>query len=322
MFLDQAGEIIADIMVVNRALSSVPSASAILDTSNYTFQAVTFGKDSEGFKNHAHKIINPSGVVSIKVISYDSPSVSGYHTSSTSRALSDYYSLLPTSPNPIDSRLEYKSTLPNYSQGVPDLGHCLNSVIHPELSTVSHLVGCFPASGGTRYEVYTSSNSLIFSGTFSSHYNKNSLMDASGFLTFANVAASTHETYSAANNYSQGCLRVPTNNPVLGGRQVSVKILVTSGDAGSLLLYGGIYHLGLWCLDIKQMLKEGNYPPYSFNALNNKRRYKLFAKKTFNKDLLAYSNETFSTFNTFKDRFENGVYINGVGTIITWEITF
>ena len=81
-----------------------------------------------------------------------------------------------------------------------------------------------------------------------------------------------------------------------------------AGDAGALLLYGGVYHLGLWCLDIKAMLAEGYTPPFSFDALNNIRKYRLFAKKTFNKDLLYINDGTglAAGYGGFEVLFNNG----------------
>ena len=63
MILNSFGEILAQVMSTNPALGSIPTASAILDVSNYTFQAITLGKDADGFKYHAH-IINSSSVSS------------------------------------------------------------------------------------------------------------------------------------------------------------------------------------------------------------------------------------------------------------------
>lgn len=320
MFVDKAGEHIADIMTMNRTYASIPSASSILDTSNYTFHAVTFGKDSDGFRNHAHVIYQPSSTISIKVVSYESLSVSNYHTSATAAALSYKYKLLPESPTPLQTRLETDSTLPNYTSSVSDLGHCLNSVINPALSAFSHLVGCFPASGGTPFHVSSEGGSLIFSGSLSSFYNTYSLMDKNGFLTFAPGNLSALEVYSTSSDFTKGALRVKgANFP----KEVKVSLLLTSGDAGSLLLFGGLFHLGLWCLDIKQMLKDGYNPPFNFNALNNIRKYRLFAKKTFNKDLLDVENNTTGGgASSFITMFQNGIYTNSKGMIINWVIKF
>lgn len=314
MFLDQSGEIIADIMTLNRSYAQIPSASAILDASNFTFHAITYGKDSDGFRNHAHVILSPSADGVVKAISYGDSSFSGYQVSTTASALSFNYKLKPQSPTPMDVRLEKDTTLPNYTSAVADLGHCLNSIIDSNLSSFGHLIGCFPASGGTDFKVFDQSNSLIFSGSLSSFYNYNLLMDPSGFLTFANVAPSDHQSYYDSDTYTYGALRSPVS---ASQGQVKLKWLLTSGDAGALLLFGGVYHIGLWCLDIKEMLKDGYYPPYSFNALNNIRKYKLFAKKTFNKDLLQMTGNS-----SFIDLFQNGNYDNSMGTVIKWTIRF
>ena len=57
MFVDNAGQLIADVMTANRSLAGSVSAS-ILDTSNYTFQAISYGKDPSGFGYHAHANID------------------------------------------------------------------------------------------------------------------------------------------------------------------------------------------------------------------------------------------------------------------------
>ena len=59
--VDGLGELIVDALTANRSLSAIPSASAILDTSNYTFHAITYGKNADGFRKHGHVILSPSG---------------------------------------------------------------------------------------------------------------------------------------------------------------------------------------------------------------------------------------------------------------------
>lgn len=323
MILDGAGELIVDVLTANRSLSGIPSASAILDTSNYTFHAISYGKDADGFRNHAHILRYDSfGLVDdkiIKVLSYEN-NVKSYHTSATASALSEIYNLLPASPTPLDRRLELKSTVPNYYSGVADVGHCLNSIIDPNLSAYANYIGCFPAANGTNYWLVSSSDYSLTaaSGTLSSIYNQLSLLDASGFLKFADGYASTHNTlYNNINPapYVSGAIR-PALASLSFPNKVSIKWALPPGDAGGLLLFGGIYQLGLWYLDLKEMLKQGYYPPYNFNTLNNVRKHKLFAKKTFNKDLLYMKDSTggISAFNT---------YLAGAGTnyiYFTWEL--
>ena len=165
MFVDLAGEHIADIMTMSRSLSGIPSASAILDTSNYTFQAISYGEDAEGFKYHAHTILSPSSDGVIKVVSYDSATVSSYSTRITASALSHTYRQYPESPKPTDTRLESRPTTPNYSTNVPDVGQYINPSINPQLSAYTHLIGGFPEASGTKYKIFNTSGNLIVSGS-------------------------------------------------------------------------------------------------------------------------------------------------------------
>jgi len=325
MFVDKAGEHIADIMTMNRSLSGIPSASAILDTSNYTFQAISYGKDATGFRYHAHTILAPSGDGIIKVISYGPPSVSSYSPSATEAYLK--YNQYPSSPKPTDVRLEPNSTVPNYSIGVPDLGQYLNPSIHPQLSSMSHLIGGIPAASGTKYQIFDTSNNLILSGTLlGSIYNLSGLMDSSGFLNFAQAPLSIHKVLYA---YSQDLATNPEslNFGVIRSAEanfpseVSLRWGLFAGECGSLSLFGGVYQIGLWCLDIKQMLKDGNTPPYSFNPLNNIRKYRLFAKKTFNRDLITYTDV--GSDSGFKALFDTTTGCDTIPAIVlNWKIRF
>jgi hypothetical protein len=166
---------------------------------------------------------------------------------------------------------------------------------------------------------------MIFSGSLSSIYNKYQLLDPSGFLKFSSNILANNQAYYAETELDptkfftfSGAIRsaqadFPTS--------VDLKWSLMGGDAGSLNLFGGIYHIGLWYLDIKEMLKEGNNPPYSFNPLNNTRKYKLFAKKTFNSDLLYYNTSKDDIFyDNFIDFATALPFDNGAGLIFKWKI--
>ena len=56
LLVNGAGEAIADMLTVSPSLSGIPSASALLDTSNYTIQAISFGKDASAYQFNAHAI--------------------------------------------------------------------------------------------------------------------------------------------------------------------------------------------------------------------------------------------------------------------------
>jgi hypothetical protein len=265
------------------------------------------------------QIMTPNDGI-IKVLSYEPISVSSYHTLATASGLFSSYKLLPNSIKPTDTRLESNSTVTLYSTNVPDVGHCLNSYLNSNLSSYSHLVGCFPAASGTKYWMISStfnpSSNIIISGTLSSVYNQQKIMDMSGFLTFVEESLAVQNELLATENYLSGALRTTPNE---FPQKIRLAWGLYPGDAGSLLLFGGIYHLGLWYLDLKEMLKQGYYPPYNFNALNNIRKYKLFAKKTFNKDLL-YLNDNGSN-SGFKSVFEQNAL--GADCIkYIWDIKF
>lgn len=328
MIVDGLGELIIDALTANRSLASIPSASAILDTSNYTFHAITYGKDADGFRQHGHVILAPSGLDNgiIKVLSYQSASVSSYQTSATAYALRESYKLMPDSPKPMDIRLEGKSTIPNYSSGVPNLGHCLNSAMDQNLSGFSHLIGCYPRPTlGTNYWVVSSASnpagSVLYSGTLYSTYNYDKTMDASGFLTFAGSSTQSHINLYNSFIANYGVVRVPLSD---FPNKIRLRWYLGDGDAGALLLFGGVYHIGLWALDLKEILKQGYNPPFAFNALNNIRKYKLVAKKTFNRDLL-YLND-YSASSGFRHSFDfnfknsNGSLWGGVNLV--WDIYF
>jgi len=55
---------------------------------------------------------------------------------------------------------------------------------------------------------------------------------------------------------------------------------VLSGDLGLANLYGGIYNIGLWTVDIKEALKYSS-PPFVFDPIDNPLRYRLFSSKKF-----------------------------------------
>jgi len=58
LLVNGAGGLIADIMTVSPSLSGIEdhATSSILDASNYTIQAISFGKDASAYQNNAHAL--------------------------------------------------------------------------------------------------------------------------------------------------------------------------------------------------------------------------------------------------------------------------
>lgn len=121
-------------------------------------------------------------------------------------------------------------------------------------------------------------------------FNEVSSMDVSGFVNLV-MSASPHDApylYEASSTASGLTLSsTATTFPGDSGEDHAVEYSVSlaAGDLATVNMYGGIFHLGLWAIDVNASLQNGNTPPFAFNVLNNPRKYKLFCRKTFTKNL-------------------------------------
>jgi hypothetical protein len=130
-------------------------------------------------------------------------------------------------------------------------------------------------------------------------FNEVSSMDVSGFvnMVMSSVPAGSYQMSSTASGL---CISANSNFSSNGVIEYSVSL--ASGDLAFANAYGGIYHLGLWTIDINKSLQNGNTPPYSFNVLNNPRKYKLFCRKGLSKNLCYTTDEKFRNDLTIKWR--------------------
>lgn len=304
MFVQGFGEVLTDVMTVNPAIADIPSASSILDTSNFTFQAVTFGKDAEGFAQHSHSVSavqyidgnsasGASGYDSgfLTVINWGSnltsavSAASSYVISATYSQFSSNYNSVPNDPSPLDTRLERGSTsstnLSSYSSAsaLPDLGHYVNSILDNQLSSIWNKVGGFAPSDGGDYRFYDRSGDLVYEGSVSGYFNTHGIMDKNGYLTVSPSSVSELSPTSV-NYFEKGSLGVSSESYPVSGGQMILKNYLYKGDAVTLAAFGSVKHVGVYCIDLKSMLSEGLTPPYNWNHLNNNRKYKLVAKVT------------------------------------------
>ena len=204
------------------------------------------------------------------------------------------------------------------------------------------LLGCYPEGSGvgnpsgTQYYIYSSldnspysylepygGNSMTdLSGKYESLFNSVSSMDTSGFV---NMAASSWVDHRYSNTYgsnwydpSYSGLIVSAYDgfsSVSGGGEVQYIITVSGSDLAGANLYGGIYNMGLWRIDVDKTLKAGNTAPFSFSPIYNPRKYKLFAKKSFSKNLCYIEDDVVS------DPDSAGIY--GYNDLrIVWRIRF
>ena len=108
LIVDGASELLADIFTVSPTYATIPSASSLLDTSNYTIQAISFGKGNNAYGRNAHyytdvkdTFINSLGQLCI--VTSSNPVLSGVAQLATSAYTPDID--LPEYPSPTDSLL-------------------------------------------------------------------------------------------------------------------------------------------------------------------------------------------------------------------------
>jgi len=186
-------------------------------------------------------------------------------------------------------------------------------------------LGCYPHTSGTDYAILSSlskienstggTSSIYFSGTYpkspgdDNFFNSSSVraMDRDGFVR-AYMPSST----TAFTNVDEGGKPIYPNRIIdpasglivsadadfsaIGGSELSCICTISSGDLGLANMYGGIYKLGLWTLDLDKTLSTTRLDgqpkalpsfPLKFGAGYNKIVYKLFAEKSLTKNLCA-----------------------------------
>lgn len=116
VIVEGAGELVAHMMTYpTPSLSGSPVLSSILDASNYTVQAISFGKASPNFDKHAHhyplNLTNSSNVVAFQIHASGSPKLTVLPYSASAQVHSGAISYpggpyLPSYPSPYDQVLE------------------------------------------------------------------------------------------------------------------------------------------------------------------------------------------------------------------------
>tara|TARA_R110000868_G_scaffold10352_1_gene50968 strand:- start:7250 stop:8299 length:1050 start_codon:yes stop_codon:yes gene_type:complete len=316
MFTQGFGEVLTDLLTTNPALADLPSASAILDTSNYTFNAITYGKDAQGFNFHGHTLSSTQHVLgniskpvsgfndgNLIVKRYNAASPSSYFFSSTYYEFSSTYNSVPRYPSPKDVRLELESTLTTnasawtYASELPDVGHYPNAAVSQNLSAAWNVVGGFPPylmESMPKLYLVDEAGGLVTSGTLSGVYNEFGLVDSNGYVKI-NEGSGFDNGLSSLTPIQGGALSggpcvfsgLAGTDGITRGQSL-LAVVPQLGDAASLAAFGGVSHIGVWCLDLKEMLASGLMPPYSWDHLNNNRKYKLVSKVTFWDNLLSH----------------------------------
>lgn len=307
MLVDGAGKTIVDMLTTNPQLSAIASCSAILNASNYTIQAFSWGKDSKSWSYNAHSS-SAFGFVSAMII----PNFVSSLTISSPNQING----LPTTPKPMDQYLEDPNNIPilgvgNYIPSGWHSGNLVNLLAHwfdvytnglspfeysstsgvpiEEISGVAYRYGCFSSgitapfvtgiivmSGNT-----TPNTSSTLPITAVAGYNglSNRCMDYKGFINYVGVS----NTASVTNFDRSGLVMVHDLN-FSSTLQVTYQHTIQFRDILACTLYGGANSIGLWSINVRDTLKA-EQPPFTFHPVLNKRKYRLFSKKVYSKNL-------------------------------------
>jgi len=235
----------------------------------------------------------------------------------------------PVSSVPVSAVIRGNGQNLNLIPSAHNHAFCINTPLSAVSSLVGSIVGCWPAAldpegnGGTSFSGFDNNPSgtqlgaasVIYSGTLpqvqvpsgvpcrlKGTFNAASSMDTSGFVNM--IMSGTPHTlevgpglYEMSSTYSGLCVSGSSNlsgdgtgEPVADG-VVEYSVTIGAGDVAGANFYGGIYNMGLWTIDMDKSLRAGNTPPYSFDPLNNPRRYKLFSTKSFTRNIARITDD-------------------------------
>ena len=211
-------------------------------------------------------------------------------------------------PTHVEQGTQQKSWL-EAGMGVGNIPSGLGS-IGPQ----AYFEGCYPAGssmGGTDWAIVSSLDSstgygfsgeyAIASGNYDSGFNEASTMDVSGFIGKVwdpfngrvGDQPGAGDATTSAYGLIVSCMANTTTTFADNGK-VSYETTIFSGDCGMANMYGGIYNIGLWTLDAMETVK-GATAPFTFDPLNNPRKYRLFSSKKFIDNLTRIHDYTVPT---------------------------
>lgn len=314
LVVDGASKTLADILTTSPTLSGITTASSILDTSNYTIQAISFGKGPVAYGRNSHyytsgksDFIDTKGESCLITSALPTESSSTYYTSGY-KSDDD----LASFPSPLDLILQRGTQLASSYSAVDSYqassGQNQNFIPSAHSASVSaslgfdssaakivgSMLGCYPdgsSAGGTDFYMFSSvggvantlTANLIHSGTYNGTFNEASSMDQNGYVGMI-MSSVQNAGYSLSSSFSGLTLSAGSNFSSTG--EIMYEVMIASGDARSCHLYGGITKMGLWTIDVPKSLLLAT-PPFNFSSLNTNRVYRLFSTKTLNSDITA-----------------------------------
>lgn len=306
MTMDHLGDQISFWMSLPRGFSGINEAAAIYDASNYTVRAATLGKDVNSYNLHAHGPLVSGSIASdgiLRVYSYEGDASRSYRSEKTATyftelanvfsGLASRHNLLPQDSVPTMDRLEEKSTKVNAVPSSPDLGHNLNLAIS---GNSYKSAGCYAPAGANTFYLLSGlpdsrasqlANLVNNNGFNSAAGQLVSSIDSRGFIRVTVDDLTAGKAAITNGHYYKGLLLSYNGAGLHDNFEVVHTLGIQKSDFLYLNFFGGVYTMGLWGFDVQKMLSKGMTPPFSqypIEAID----YKLFARKTFNKDLTYY----------------------------------
>ncbi len=179
--------------------------------------------------------------------------------------------------------IQYNSNIPMAKKYPPDgFTQPLPESSSIALRALSQGYGAFPHSSGTQYALFDGpaitdivipSSILEPFPTYKSLFNTVSSMDFRGFVR-AYWAKNV-----GSNPFSSGLI-VSTLSTFSSTGELKCVITVSASDLALVNYYGGIYQMGLWCIDPVRTLLNGVNPPFAWVSSNGvtQREFKLLSK--------------------------------------------
>ncbi len=149
------------------------------------------------------------------------------------------------------------------------------------LRSASQAYGAFPHVSGTQYALFdgpTVTDIVVPTSilgpfpTYKGNFNSVSSMDYRGFVR-------AYTPNQQTNTLSGLIVSAASNFSAIG--EVSCVITISATDLALVNFFGGIYQLGLWCLDPIATLANGVFPPFNWIGSNGvtEREFRLLCKK-------------------------------------------
>ena len=277
--VDGASESIVDLLTTPPGLAFIPALSSLLDTSNYTVQAISFGTEPVGASSNAHQefreLTNGDTAESwiINLATSDASVV--VYTGPTGDLEYLQENALPNTPSPLDTSLNrIKGDGVQHENILEFSGFYRDS----SMSAVLERGAFGPSTGTIKLTASDVGGSNLFNHPMISAYNVRGTMDAKGYVKL--VSGSTDPS---------GALIVSSTSDFSSTGEVIYQTQFDPDDIGSLELYGGLYSMGLWTIDVNESLLTGVSFPFTFNKEIDRRIHKLFSKKIFTKSLTNHN---------------------------------